>query len=360
MEAIQLARKSGFHFEDSVFSNHLKFTGINHEPQIAESCLLPTNPLAKKTIKCLVAPQSATKVSNQNNKVKSVFINGALNRFKDGEKNAQVLADNLGRDVIFVYNDREKSLVKELVIAIASKVSRKWGAKLEPSVGELSQTFDQIINSNKKVDIHAHSQGAVLLESAVKEWLDKKNISEKFEREKILSKHFKFTIYGAPEASSSLLQADFRKFSFDPIPLVASPIDKTISFFKKTAMGAVDFFKKRLPFDFGDKSLQRDNESTVSGVRHGFKKYVKATHKFFINDPLHKGPFKLSSTLQHSIANGEYSDSVYDKIINLSLEKGYLKNDQERELFRHQLLNFEAEGKLGNYRLPGAVYFETP
>jgi hypothetical protein len=349
MEPVQRLRNNDLYSDSKISNSGSVFANRNFS--IFSHCALPVRRDLKDITKCLTSPDSKSSVSNPNENIKSIFINGVFNQVDDSAKNAQILANSLGRDVVLVYNDTEKNKIKELFVGALSKFSPKWAAKYEPSVAELGGIFDQIIASKNKVDVHAHSQGAVLLQSAVDEWLDKKNITDDKKREQILNKHFQFTIYGAPESRSELPGVDYRKFSLDPIPLGAALFDGTIQLLKKIANDTKNYFKKRTYSEVDLSSSNKSSHTQVRGMAHEFEEYVKATPIFFLNNPSHRGPLKLSSALQRSIVKGEYADSVYKKIIDLSLSRGYLKNNSEQQDFLRALSEYQAQGKLENFHL---------
>lgn len=91
-----------------------------------------------------------------------VFINGVRNTKEDHDKSCQKLANALGRECVGFYNLSEGAYGDTIESA-----KGKFLNFVPPSGQELQMYIAQRLSQNKPIEIHAHSQGAIIVSTAL-------------------------------------------------------------------------------------------------------------------------------------------------------------------------------------------------
>ena len=92
------------------------------------------------------------------------YVNGLNNYMEDTDQNAQQLADTLGRPVERLYNRTHGFWYDVIIESLALKGGYN---ELTPAVYQLVEQIKNDLADGKPVEIHAHSQGAIITSNAL-------------------------------------------------------------------------------------------------------------------------------------------------------------------------------------------------
>ena len=93
-----------------------------------------------------------------------VFVNGVLNTKENHDESCQKLANALGRECVGFYNLSEGAYGD-----FKESAKGKVNDYVPPSGKELQKYIEERLNQNLPVEIHAHSQGAIIVSAALKD-----------------------------------------------------------------------------------------------------------------------------------------------------------------------------------------------
>jgi hypothetical protein len=154
----------------------------------------------------------------------SLFVNGVLNSDEDARQSAQLLADTYQRPMSYIVNqsDGEITDVKNAAGGLSHPFT---GARIEKSVGAVFQQIAHHLSSEAKgvLDIHAHSQGAIIVANAL-EHTRQLSFSHLNDEQwlALTDERLSVTTYGAPVSHFSVRGVKAFNLDGDLIPVIAT------------------------------------------------------------------------------------------------------------------------------------------
>ena len=252
---------------------------------------------------------SVRKVEPDNKNAKSTnsvyYVNGILNSKEDVLKNAKTLANTIEKPVIQVYNRSEGALID-----LAESALGKLGY-LPPASETLKMKIKSDIAQGKPVEIHAHSQGAIITSAAL--YSLKNEDPEWFAKN---AHKIKVSTYGgAAWTYPDGPDYKHRAFLLDPVSLFGGK-------------GLQSLKNIKTPYSKGHFFDGFPN--------HSWKGYMENIHEFIINE--HKGFFGGLDVKGLSKELNEQNPKVVEQVLkNLS--------ENERNAVKYELGNLAVKNR---------------
>lgn len=290
---------------------------------------------------CEAVPPQFYKASNANPKLVSFFVNGIMNQAESSAASAELLAQTLGRPVFRIHNDSEYFGAKDLIGAGAGLLSDEAGLYFESSAGALAEqiAFRLQDDSESIIDLHAHSQGSVILGNALGHLRkDILQIRSNSEWKKLLNSRIRITTYGAAEHSYHSPTVTEYKHRFDVVP---------------NGTGIVTYFRDKIISWLSDTpTYESTNVARIASASHTFDTYLRDYPEFFVAE--NKAALKsgtIAKVIRSSILLGNFSDRTHDKIIEETLSQLSAVSGDLLYEFARDFLRYDKNDDLGKYKL---------
>lgn len=257
----------------------------------------------------------------------SLYVNGAWVSEHQAETQANLLADSLGRNVRLVYNDTERAngagffddasgRLADLFHVACGKLSSFTGRICEPAVDALAAQLFELYSSsdNPRIDIHAHSQGAVLVKNALSLLRSRLGIGDESSWSKLLTSRFRISIYGDAEHGLPATVTKAYLHSNDVVHRGVHELEKLL----EGRMWSPDL--EPLPH------VTTAHEGSFL-TAHAFESYVNNIPEFFIAEHGDDGR-ALADAFLVSLSRREFAPKVYQEILAEVKQAGGMRSEE--------------------------------
>ena len=183
------------------------------------------DPLCSRAETCVTLPENNR--LEYDNKTRVIFINGVGNTSAESIRSASLLSNHQDSAVYRVYNNKELlPIVGGVIHGVISKFNRRVGGYFE--INALRELLSVMLDAHKKnmhIEVHAHSQGSIILRDTLDFLKEHLSSSQDLAAWSEFSGRVHVYTYGAAEHNWEDVTVTEYRFSRDPISLVSSYVD---------------------------------------------------------------------------------------------------------------------------------------
>ena len=238
-----------------------------------------------------------------------------------------------------------KGLATDTGKSIVGKLFPTLGAFTELAAFNLYAELKRILNTSSQViDIHAHSQGAIITHNALVllRGLDPqfRNLSDT-EWNVLAEKRIRLTTYGPAQHKFNVPNCTSFELDGDLVVSGTKLVEQT----------------NMLPRTFPHNC----NPVSRPGIAHAFTRYMAESHSFVARQVVQQAqgaPCQAAEILSKMIRAGKYSDIFIDKVLQQVTAERTSNDKEDARLTKEQLKQFSdrlltnsSQGKLGKFKL---------